>query len=693
MGTVGMEAAKVWRGCRAAALTLAAVALIAGGAWAKSPGSSSSSSSSSRSSFATPSSSSSSSSSSSLWTNKSTQPRSSGSLWDRSAPSGSSGGYAKPAAPANTNTAPSGTTSSGGYGKPPLVGGTTTTTPGAPTVQATTAGQRPANTNVPAAANSNQPAGAASSGGYSKPGTPGPAPATARAAPAADPAPAVPSSGGYAKPLLSSPPPAGGGGGGSGSGSTGGQPPSTGGAKPPGSALDKAAERQMSTQALSRYRDEQKRFQAPAQGTLTNASDFGKNPLYAANAGHYRGYDQAYAERDVYRNSHPWTPPPYVYQSSPSFGMWDALFWWMVLDKINEPSHAASAYNNYNDPGFQAWRREADRMAQDNAELKAKLSAMDAKLTTMQGQPQKPGTLPEGVPAAVALAPEVAVAKRDDRTLAMGTGSPSGNYYPFCQGGDAMRGLRGWSTEFAVECKVTNGSVENLEGLVAGKFDAIMVQSDIYSEWLNTHPNVHLDALQATIYQEYVQVLANKQAKVERIGDLDPKRHVIWLAGSGAQRTWDSFAAHDQRYAAFARAGKVRRVPAESQVLEAVSNHGDAVLVFVAGLKSGLLKEANDKFGDKLGMVLVDESSLAEARDATGNKIYALAKIPSGVYPHLQKSRWFGSTSSVPSLSVGAVFILSERWVSEHGVTSLTKIEDALWRAIPEIEKKVGVGG
>ena len=554
--------------------------------------------------------------SSSAWQNKSSQPRSSSSLWDRSVPYGgttpaaSSGGYAKPGA----TPAPS----SGGYAKPAAAAAS-------PSVQA------------PAS-------GVTSSGGYSKP-TPSAA-ATAAA-----------------------------------------QPPL------PSSAADRAAGRQMSSQSYDRYRAEQDRFKAQPQGTLTGASDYAGHPVYSANAGRYRNTDQLYAERDAWRGAHPWSTPPWAFRSAPSFGMWDALFLWMVLDKITEPSHAAVAYNNQNDPGFQAWRAEANRMAANDAELKAKLDVMDAKLTAMQGQPHNPGALPEGVPAAVALAPAVAVADPGGKTLLMGTGGEAGNYYPFCQGGGAIKGLRANLRDFEVQCKLTNGSVENLDGLAAGTLDAIMVQSDVFNDWLGKHPGVRLEALKSTVYQEYVQLLVNEKAKVERIGDLDPKRHWIYLVGSGAQKSWDSFAAIDPRYAEFDRAGRIRRVPADAEVLEAVAGNPDAAMVFVSGLNSEMLRAANDRYGDKLDLALVDDFHLAAALDRTGHPIYAVAKIPGKLYPKLQKGRWFGLDSSTASLTVGALFILSERWVAGHGVAGLSKVEDALWRTIPEIEKKVGVGG
>ena len=638
-----------------------------------------------------------------VWQSKSTQPHTSTALWDRSVPSSrppaASGGYAKPATgsgfgPAGGNTSPpppaASVAGSGGYSKPAPGGGSAGT--------AANANVNP--TPAPAVGAPPPTASVAGSGGYTKPAPGGGSAGTAASANAnPTPAPAVGAppptasvagSGGYTKPSLAgiAAPAVAGAAAVAGAEAT----PAGGPVRPPAGGFDCGAERQLASQSLARYQAEQQRFSAPPQGTLTGASDYARNPLYTGAAGRYQSYDQAYAARDSYRNSHPWAPPAYAYRSAPSFGMWDALFWWMVLDKITEPSHAAAAYNNANDPGFQAWRREADRQAADNAELKAKLDAMDAKLASMQGQPRKPGTLPEGVPAAVALAPEVAVAPRGATALVMGTGSRSGYYYPFCQGEEGVRGLRGTLPGIAVECRVTDGSGENLDGLAAGNFDAVMVQSDLFGNWLSQHPGIHLDALKATIYQEYVQMLANTQAGVGRIGDLDPKRHVIYLVGSGAQKTWDGFTAVDSRYAEFDQAGRVRRVSSEPAVLDAVAANPDAVMMFISGLKSDLLRQANDRFGDRLTMVLVDDHRFEDVVDTTGHPLYAYARIPGGVYPRLQRRRWFGLTTSVPSLTVGAVFILSEHWVAENGVANLSKVEDALWHVIPEIERKVGAG-
>ena len=101
-----------------------------------------------------------------------------------------------------------------------------------------------------------------------------------------------------------------------------------------------------------------------------------------------------------------WSAPPYVYRSAPRFGIWDGLFLWFLLDTLTRPGHTDFFYNHQNDPGYREWRQDADRQAQDNAELRAKLDRLDRQLAERQGQPRDPDYLPPDTGRDVALAPE-----------------------------------------------------------------------------------------------------------------------------------------------------------------------------------------------------------------------------------------------------------------------------------------------
>lgn len=223
-----------------------------------------------------------------------------------------------------------------------------------------------------------------SSGGYSRPpsssSTPSYRPPISTPAPSSSP----PSSGGYTRP-------------------SGGAPAST--TTVPRSAGDQAVSRQASGSALANYRasQEQQRFR-------TTAAAAPPSGLYSQ-APRFNSYDSYYDARSRYYGGFGWSPPIYIYQSRPSFGMFDALFLWWMLDTATRNDHAQWFYNHNNDPGYAEWRREADRMAADNAELRAKLDRLDADLKQRQGQPVDPNFLPADVKPELALAAENAVAE------------------------------------------------------------------------------------------------------------------------------------------------------------------------------------------------------------------------------------------------------------------------------------------
>lgn len=116
-----------------------------------------------------------------------------------------------------------------------------------------------------------------------------------------------------------------------------------------------------------------------------------------------------YVQRDSYYGG--WNRPAYAYNYSSSFGMWDGLFLWMMIDQIGDANRhdAEMYYHHQNDPGMQEWRANAEKEAANNADLKAKLAALDQKVKTMEAQGVKrdESFVPDGAGAAV-LAPEVA---------------------------------------------------------------------------------------------------------------------------------------------------------------------------------------------------------------------------------------------------------------------------------------------
>ena len=99
-------------------------------------------------------------------------------------------------------------------------------------------------------------------------------------------------------------------------------------------------------------------------------------------------------------------PPPQYYNNGPrSFGLWDGIFLWSLLNNLGRAGSSDWFSNHRDDPGYQQWRQEAERQAQTNAELRQRLDQLDKQLADKQAQPRDPTYLPPDVPPNVAAPP------------------------------------------------------------------------------------------------------------------------------------------------------------------------------------------------------------------------------------------------------------------------------------------------
>ncbi|EKO40990.1 MAG: hypothetical protein B193_0281 [Solidesulfovibrio magneticus str. Maddingley MBC34] len=172
-----------------------------------------------------------------------------------------------------------------------------------------------------------------------------------------------------------------------------------------------AVQKEASVKAYNEYKG---KFAKPDNPVRESAGAAGPQPSRTWD--NYRDYR---SNRDNYYAGQGWSVPNYAYQSAPSFGLWDAMFLWFMLRQANGPSFM---YNHQGDPGVQAFRQEADKLAASNADLKKQLADMDAKIDQMRkdGRPVDPKSL-DGVDPSVALAAEHVV--RENAPKASGMGS------------------------------------------------------------------------------------------------------------------------------------------------------------------------------------------------------------------------------------------------------------------------------
>jgi hypothetical protein len=189
------------------------------------------------------------------------------------------------------------------------------------------------------------------------------------------------------------------------------------------SSGDRFMSRRSGGDAFGRYRAQQEQQRqppiatpapsAPSSPGYTPGYDYGGSRRtggygwgHGSGAGN-RGYaDRGYAGGGFggWGGSRGWSIPSYASRSAPSFGIWDGLFLWFMLDNLTRPGYADFFHHQQNDPGYQQWRAEADRLAADNADLRAKLSTLDGRLAGEKDQPRDPNYLPPDTPREVAVA-------------------------------------------------------------------------------------------------------------------------------------------------------------------------------------------------------------------------------------------------------------------------------------------------
>lgn len=439
-------------------------------------------------------------------------------------------------------------------------------------------------------------------------------------------------------------------------------------------------QKKRSQESFQQYKAEQAKFKNPDQ--KFDPKQYESNPLYQKGKV-YTGFDYRdhYANRDRYYGSQGYRPPAYAFNTAPSFGLFDTLFLFWMLDHMSNRNVAATAYNHSNDPGFQKWRQEVEAMSKDNADLKAKLAEMDKQMKSMEGTPKDPSYLPKGVPPEVALSATALAAKTPEKpAIRLATGQKGGWYNKF---GDIFKNV---ASGLNVQVLNTGGSLENLKLLVEGRADMAVVQSDVLALVEKKEPNKKLISEQTDLYPEYIQLIANRNSGVKSIDDIDPRTNVVYVGpkGSGTALTWEGLGEQDARYKAI----PIKNADYGTALLE-VRKNPKALMMFVGGLSSEFLKKAEQEAqrSGKLRLIAVQEKAFKDRRDRNGNPIYKFVAIPSNVYPALQKG-WFFS-GDVETLAVEAVLVLRTEWVEKFGPAAMDAVSVAILEAKPDIQREV----
>jgi TRAP-type uncharacterized transport system substrate-binding protein len=450
--------------------------------------------------------------------------------------------------------------------------------------------------------------------------------------------------------------------------------------------FDRAVTSQQAAASLTKMREQQAAFKAPPPKLETPPATAAWARQSVAEAGPRPTPEAYYVERDHYYGSVGWQPPVYVHYGAPSYGIWDALFLWSILDL-----HHDWAYHHQDDPAYAAWRRDADRLAQDNADLRAKLAAMDRDVTALKEKqaPSDPNYLPPGVKPDVALAAEIVTGVTAPK-LAFATGTPGSTYMSLC---DKLKANA--ATTLEIDCRGTAGSRENVMDYLARKDQAIFATADVIDWALRARsaggngPKT-FGRYQLTAYSEAMFLLVNKASAIHDVSDLKPGvRLYVGPAGSGTEvsyenlahhaskRSWIVFQSHNAQYEGV----RIENAP-YPEAIQAVAENPEAVMLVMMPGRSEFMSKVDREFGDRVRLVSMSgDPSFAKVTDRDGNVVYHECALEGGLYRKLL------GTSAVRTLCVPAIVVVSGDWVQENGRTAEDLFLTAWQFTEPDLER------
>lgn len=189
------------------------------------------------------------------------------------------------------------------------------------------------------------------------------------------------------------------------------------------SALSAASQKQMSASSLQAYQAERTQARTPPMPVNTN--QVRNDPVYSSARNSFGGNaDTYYRQRTevytVYRQRYP--DVVVINQNlRPNYGIYDSGFLTgMVMGYVGSSMihNATWMAAQQNQPWYPQYRADLERQAQSNAELRAKLAAMDEEIVKLKAQniPTTASKLPEGVNPALAIAPEAVIADTPEKS-------------------------------------------------------------------------------------------------------------------------------------------------------------------------------------------------------------------------------------------------------------------------------------
>jgi TRAP-type uncharacterized transport system substrate-binding protein len=338
--------------------------------------------------------------------------------------------------------------------------------------------------------------------------------------------------------------------------------------------------------------------------------------------------------------------------------MWDAVFLWYILDSTS--NRGSVGYHYQNDPGYKAWRAEADTLAVENAELRTKLAALDADVAKQNG-PIQDGYIPSGVDADLMLAESVRASLIP--TFRACVAGASGTYANV-----TYNTIRPNTSSVNVSIVPTSGSGEILSKIAAGECDGGFVQGDSYWNYVEINETTDLPFTRVlSPYKEAVHLVCNDNAATtDGLVDLDSDNVIYVPANSGALETWTNLVGEDERYESL----EVKETGSYEAAMQSAANDANGCALYVGATGSSELMRKVNNGAKTTGLQLVEviDSKLLKSTDPAGDRVYSTSDIDDATYPNLLREGgcWGLCSGDVPTLQVNADFLIGNAWKEKN---------------------------
>ncbi len=248
--------------------------------------------------------------------------------------------------------------------------------------------------------------------------------------------------------------------------------------------------------------------------------------------------------------------------------------------------------------------------------------------------------------AALLLAPDGIASRTKPRTITIGTAGVMGVYHPI--GAAICRMMSATRSEHKLRCALepSDGSVDNINGVLYGDFDLGFAQSDVQYHAVRGEPpfkdkpQPKLRAL-FSVYPEVFTVVSRRDSNIAGFADLKGKRVAIGTPGSGTRATMELvMAAFGLSRADFKSAPELRFL----EMSPALCDNKIDAFVLVGGHPNAIVLDAANSCAMRITSVAGPSLDVLFA----GRPYYLKSEVPGRLYKGNDTAQpSFGSVASV----------------------------------------------